>query len=170
MDKETVVKKAEGIEGLVNLNGEIQFLYDLCHEKNPREILEIGSYKGRSAFVMLSACDGNITCVDSMVQTTAELISETLKQYEGRFNIVDMESEAFWKENKKKFDFIFIDGFHYNPIIEIDVKGALDHLADGGVLCGHDYDSKYHSQLMQVVDENCGEVEVVQTLWRMKNA
>ena len=39
----------------------------------------------------------------------------------------------------EKFDVIFLDGEHKNPILAEDIELSLRLLKDGGILCGHDY-------------------------------
>ena len=49
-----------------------------------------------------------------------------------------MTSDKFFANNKKKFDFIYIDGLHtYEQTIN-DIKNSLDHLNEDGIILLHD--------------------------------
>ena len=47
-------------------------------------------------------------------------------------------SDQFFKENKKTFDFIFIDNLHHYKQVKKDIINSLKVLNDGGVILMHD--------------------------------
>lgn len=49
-----------------------------------------------------------------------------------------MTSDAFFKQNKEKFDLIFIDGLHQSDQVVKDVKNSLKVLSKGGTILIHD--------------------------------
>jgi hypothetical protein len=49
-----------------------------------------------------------------------------------------MTSDQFFKQNKKKFDLIFIDGLHEADQCERDIKNALECLNENGSIVCHD--------------------------------
>lgn len=68
-----------------------------------------------------------------------------------------MTSDDFFRNNKKKFDFIFIDGQHTAEQSLKDFDNALDHLNEGGVIAFHD--TLPHNKVYTGIDW-CGEVWV----------
>lgn len=49
-----------------------------------------------------------------------------------------MTSDEFFKENKDKYDIIFVDGLHEAPQVLRDIKNAIKVLNEGGVILCHD--------------------------------
>ena len=49
-----------------------------------------------------------------------------------------MTSDDFFKQNKEKFDFIFIDGLHHAEQVKKDIANALKVLSKGGIIMMHD--------------------------------
>lgn len=49
-------------------------------------------------------------------------------------------SDTFFKtiNSEKKYDIIFIDGLHIEEQVDRDIKNALDHLAQNGIVVMHD--------------------------------
>jgi len=50
----------------------------------------------------------------------------------------EMTSDDFFKQNKEKFDIIFIDGLHEYKQVRNDIGNALNYLSDGGTIVVHD--------------------------------
>lgn len=51
---------------------------------------------------------------------------------------IKMTSDDFFRENKYKFDLIFIDGLHEAPQVFKDIINALETLNEGGMILCHD--------------------------------
>lgn len=51
-------------------------------------------------------------------------------------------SDEFFKQNKLKFDIIFIDGLHHADQVERDFDNSLQFLNEGGLILIHDTDPK----------------------------
>ena len=49
-----------------------------------------------------------------------------------------MGSDDFFKQNKKTFDIIFIDGLHESPQVHRDIINSINALNDGGAIILHD--------------------------------
>ena len=49
-----------------------------------------------------------------------------------------MTSDEFFKNNKEKFDLIFIDGLHHYNQVKKDVINSLEVIKDGGIILMHD--------------------------------
>ena len=95
----------------------INYLFQKYNLLNP-SYLEIGVWNGETfKYVNSTKKDG----VDP-------------EQYcECNFVNYKMTSDEFF-ENKKKYDFIFIDGLHTAYQVTKDIKNSLEHLNDGGII------------------------------------
>ena len=51
---------------------------------------------------------------------------------------VRMTSDQFFRENKKKFDLIFIDGLHIYKQVKRDILNAIKCLKNNGIILVHD--------------------------------
>jgi glycosyltransferase involved in cell wall biosynthesis len=115
-------------------------------------ILEIGSWKGRSTYALLSGCKGIVTAVDTFKgsQDVHDLTYEIGKQQDiyaqfmqnvGHFSnlqVLKMTSEEATVALKdKQFDMIFIDAEHTYEGVKHDIELWKNNATV--VLCGHDY-------------------------------
>lgn len=105
-------------------------------------IVEVGSYKGKSAKAMTwSSTIGVLHCVDRFQADTrgafkANLSSELVT---GRVVLHDMESaQAAKKLRGLQADLIFIDASHGKEDVIRDIEVWNSLLAPNGILCGHD--------------------------------
>ncbi len=135
----------------------------------PINVLEIGTWKGRSTVFSLLSLPENSTLIaidifpdandhamDKSVCgkiTSEELycqcmsnISEVSKNYRQDIDIEILRADSkellsIWIDDNtyKKFDLIFIDGDHSYEGFAIDFLNSLKLLKSGGILCGHDY-------------------------------
>ena len=107
-------------------------LSKLCAENKPKRILEIGTYIGFSASVMLSACDGAIITLEKNADN-AKLAQENLASFGDRANVILTDAyDYIVRQDIGKFDLIFLDGpkgqyINYLPYL----KNLLN---DGGLL------------------------------------
>jgi hypothetical protein len=62
---------------------------------------------------------------------------DPMPQYESP-NIVRRTSDTFFKENKEKFDIIFIDGLHLSEQVLKDITNSLEVLNEKGIILVHD--------------------------------
>lgn len=53
-------------------------------------------------------------------------------------SILGMTSDAFFGQNREKFDLIFIDGLHLREQVLKDVENAMNCLNSGGIIVMHD--------------------------------
>ena len=128
--------------------------------KNVKDILEIGSYEGRSAiFFLKNFSDSKITCVDTWVGSD-EHSNLTFKLIEKNFdfntsfyqsnNILmkhKMTSNEFFKKNYKYYDLIYVDGDHSSDQVKIDLINSWNALKNGGFLVLDDYMWWYYKDL-----------------------
>ena len=122
------------------------------NENNVKNILEIGSYEGRSAIFFLKNFSGsNITCVDTWCGSDEhksinfELIEKNFDLntsfYQSNKTLFKhkMTSNEFFKKNRKYFDLIFVDGDHSSNQVKIDLINSWNILKKGGFLILDDY-------------------------------
>ena len=128
--------------------------------KNVKNILEVGSYEGRSAiFFLKNFSDSKITCVDTWVGSD-EHSNLNFKLIEKNFdfntsfyqsnNILikhKMTSNEFFKNNHKYFDLIYVDGDHSSDQVKIDLINSWNVLKNGGFLVLDDYMWWYYKDL-----------------------
>jgi predicted O-methyltransferase YrrM len=125
------------------------------NEKNfVRNILEIGSYEGRSAIFFLNYFNASkITCVDTWlgshehVRKMEEIeknFDNNLKLYENKLIKHKTTSDNFFLTNKLLFDLIYIDGLHAYDQVKSDLENAYKFLRPKGYLLIDDYLWKFY--------------------------
>ena len=128
--------------------------------KNISNILEIGSYEGRSCIYFgKKFIDAKITCVDTW-SGSDEHLNIKFKEIENNFdkNIVNhlgndrvekqkLSSDFFFEKNNKFFDLIYIDGDHQTNQVNKDINNAWRVLNDGGYLILDDYTWWWYNDL-----------------------
>lgn len=128
--------------------------------KNISNILEIGSYEGRSCIYFgKKFIDAKITCVDTW-SGSDEHLNIKFKEIENNFdkNIVNhlgndrvekqkLSSDFFFEKNNKFFDLIYIDGDHQTDQVNKDINNAWRVLNDGGYLILDDYTWWWYNDL-----------------------
>ena len=143
------------------LGGRLSFLECLWLNKmgsEHNEILEIGSYKGKSACFMSQDCKGYVTAIDPHILGTKEIFNYNVQRYSGKGTII-----PFYYTSKRakqymkyyKFDFIFIDGDHEYESVKLDYELYYPSLIEGGIIafhdsrprCGHEGPQRFVKQL-----------------------
>ena len=127
---------------------------------NIKNILEIGSYEGRSAiFFLNNFSNSNITCVDTWSGgdehsgVNFELIEKNFDLNTSFYQSNDilikhkMTSNEFFKKNYKYYDLIFVDGDHSSDQVKIDLINSWNVLKNGGFLVLDDYMWWYYKDL-----------------------
>ena len=119
-----------------------------------KNILEIGSFEGRSAIFFLNYFVGSqITCVDtwagsheqaniSMSQVEKNF-DKNLEKYSSRVKKIKNNSDSFFEKNNEKYDLIFIDGYHHRDQVMKDAINALNHSRPGSYILFDDYTYRY---------------------------
>jgi len=113
------------------------------------EYLEIGSFEGNSSmFVAKNFPDSKIYCVDNWVGTEEyenlkfSNIEKNFDQNMSEFNNYvkfKKTSDDFFNNNNKKFDIIYIDGYHKGSQVYKDFKNSWKILKENGVIIFDDY-------------------------------
>jgi hypothetical protein len=129
---------------------ELYWLYSQA--KGKQKVLEVGSWKGRSAQALALGCTGVVYCVDTFKGSEEQIDDVHVEAKEGTI-------EAQFRENTKEFkhivvmtmpslkaveffldgmlDMVFIDGSHTRQNALNDIVAWLPKTK---FLCGHDYE------------------------------
>ena len=124
------------------------------------EYLEVGSYEGNSAiFIANNFHNANIYCVDSWEKTNEYEHQKDFFDVEKNFdqntlnfkNIhkIKMSSNEFFLNNKKKFDVIYIDGYHHASQVYQDCVNAWKNLKKNGYLICDDYIWNFYENIKE---------------------
>lgn len=113
----------------------ISFLFRLVQKLEPKNILEIGTYIGYSASIMLTASLNSKLETVEIKEENANLARENLKEFGDRAVVFCDDAKNLIEklcQDKKKYDFIFLDGpkgqyIRYFPILKelLNVNGYL---------------------------------------------
>jgi predicted O-methyltransferase YrrM len=148
------LERAKGIFGWMP-ESELRWLRQQA--STHKNIVEIGSFMGRSTVALAENTRGTVTAVDTwagsdepehkkMLEGKSEdwLFQEFLKNTAGLPNIlaVRMKSlDAASYMRHQKFDMVFIDASHDYENVKADILAWRELLIPGGLLCGHDFHS-----------------------------
>ncbi len=123
-------------------------------------LLEIGSYEGRSALFFADLFKGiKISCVDTwtgsdehnginfhLIEKNFDQNVKPLKDNK-ILTKFKMTSDKFFDQNKNKFDFIYLDGDHSNKQVQKDLLNSWSFLKSNGFLLIDDYMWWYYKDL-----------------------
>jgi predicted O-methyltransferase YrrM len=130
-------------------------LYSLIFGMQPRNCLEIGTFRGGSSAIICGAMDdtgfGQLTCVDPMPKIEAALwskLSNRCRLFEGPSPDVLPEVA---RQVSTPFDFALIDANHTYDAVKRDIAGVLPYLADNAYLLFHDAN---YPNVRQAIDES----------------
>jgi len=180
------IHSALAIDGWMTPN-ELLWLAERASEHT--EIVEIGSWKGRSARVIGENTKGRLTCIDTWAASSPELGVEFAKGAilaghdpdwvydEFRFNMIGLDNVgalrmSSWdaaghaSRNNVRFDMAFIDGAHDYESVSEDIAAWRALLKPGSLICGHDYAPEW-SGVTKAVDELVPERKLLEgeTIW-----
>ena len=135
-------------------------LYSLIFGMQPKNCLEIGTFRGGSSAIICGAMDdtgfGQLTCVDPMPKIEPELWSRMCNRcrlFEGPSP--DILSEVA-KQINVPFDFALIDANHTYDAVRRDIVGVLPYLADQAYLLFHDAN---YPDVKRAIDESVAACE-----------
>jgi hypothetical protein len=75
-----------------------------------------------------------------------------------------MTSDVFFRQNRMKFDLIFIDGLHERDQVDRDINNALEALRENGTIVLHDCNPT--SEIMQIVPRERGCTTWTGDVWK----
>ena len=142
-------------------------------------IVEIGSWMGRSTRALADNCLGKVLAVDTwkgsdepghveFLKDKPEdyLVKKFLENMAGvnayAYQLTSLEAAEQFKD--ESFDMIFIDAGHEYEDVKADILAWGPLVAEGGVLCGHDYQDGAPG-VKKAVDELLDGVEVYDSIW-----
>ncbi len=135
-----------GVTGFLHCE-ELQKLIELAAN---RDVLEVGSYRGLSAWGMAMTAK-SLMCVDTFRActngqrqenelTTLFAFMDATSRYKNVANFVGTsEVAATEKWVADEYDMIFIDAMHTYEDVKADINRWWPRVRSGGVLVGHDY-------------------------------
>lgn len=149
-----VLRKCQAIHGWMD-DKELGWLYDRAAEM--RSVVEVGCWKGRSSYALLSGCKGPVYCIDHFLGNPSErddlhkeaaggkVRDEFLKNCAGFDNVRILETESARAATGFGVylglpDMVFIDGEHTPEAVESDIFAWRTKAQK--LLCGHDRDLK----------------------------
>ncbi len=163
----TIVRLHDTLPGLLAFV-ETEFLYSVA--KGAEEIVEIGSYRGKSCVLMAlgsqegGAAGAHITCIDPHMQPREEHGSET--DYEIFHQIIEehavadrvthlrMRSEdAARTWDGRQVDIVWIDGDHSYEGAKRDFEDWREVVKVGGLLAAHDAFGRLHPGVLSAWQE-----------------
>ncbi len=129
-------------------------LYSLIFGMQPRNCLEIGTFRGGSSAIICGAMDdtgfGQLTCIDPMPKIEPALwskMSNRCRLFEGPSPEILPEVA---KQINRPFDFALIDANHIYDAVRRDIAGVLPYLADRAYLLFHDAN---YTDVKRAIDE-----------------
>lgn len=106
-------------------------------------VAEIGSLHGRSAYMLLSSCHGNVYCVepanDAGDHGYRSLISN-VGEFQNFVHVREFSPAA--AELTPDVDMTFIDGAHEYDAVVADIEAWLPKTRR--LICGHDFENRDH--------------------------
>lgn len=134
------------------------YLKDYLNDSKKITMLEIGCFEGLSTChfcdKFLSHEDSSLDAVDPFLSINDNDHSQYLEKdsVEDNFDyntsicnnknklmIHKITSDKYFETNKKKYDFIYIDGCHLCDFIKRDMENSFENLNEGGIMWMDDY-------------------------------
>jgi predicted O-methyltransferase YrrM len=134
------------------------------------KLVEVGSYNGRSAKVMLLA---NPTLLLTSLDTwddagSFETYQKTLAPEiaDGRVSFVRGNSQDNLAKLDPWFDGCFVDGGHLERLVKADIEGVLPLMKEGSLIAGHDYSVEQKNDVWRGVNSVLKDVKnPVDSVW-----
>lgn len=150
---------------------ELQFLYQ--ESSKYESVVEIGSFKGRSAHALLSGLAKKVTCIDTWnyfkdgVWSDNNIYQEFLDNVKkisnnGRLQIIrDLSVNASKQFDDKSIDMVFIDAGHSVEDVRSDIEAWFPKAKK--IICGHDYN---WPGVQEAVDNAFGQkIKLIDSIW-----
>lgn len=120
--------------------------------------VELGTYLGRSAKVMLDANPFmHLWCVDTfevagIEQTARHFLKKEIE--ESRCELIkgdSLRASEMLRHMAGKLDFVWVDDGHATEDVKRDIRCFLPLLKSGGVIFGHDFDVPHNDVALGVI-------------------
>jgi predicted O-methyltransferase YrrM len=176
---------------------EIDILLGLADKCNARYALEVGTWCGNTAIPLAQKVkenNGKLICVDHFKGNVGTDLIESAAacdvygMFKGSVASQGLEDTIITIIGDSKhlrfikpycFDFVFIDGDHRYSGVSKDIDNLWLSVRPGGILCGHDYNSRefderyievdfvegVHHGVTKAVNEAFEKVNVESTIW-----
>lgn len=140
-----VHKAAEQIDGWMT---QYELTWLASHAAEMKDVLEIGSWKGRSTFALLSSCNGPVYALDHWegsrddFRISPELGHKAYAEFQqnvGHFknlHVIRADSTKYEPDAGFQVDMAFIDGCHAYEDVLIDIRKWRPRARR--LICGHD--------------------------------
>lgn len=187
MDPADIVRRADAVPGWM-VPGELLWLAKAGAEH--RRIIEVGSWKGRSTKALALATPGVVYAVDhwkgsapsgdaTFVEASGRGADAIFAEFRANVaaeiaagKIVPVRSESGEAVARleallggERADMIFIDGDHTYESARRDIATWRPLLAEGGLLCGHDYASGWPGVVKAVCEVFYPRFRVSDSIW-----
>jgi methyltransferase family protein len=114
-----------------------------------QSVVEVGSFRGRSAFALLGACDGPVYCIDPWPGPRYDHFMNRCGHFPNLVAIRGRSPEA--AAQVPDVDMVFLDGDHRYTSVLADIEAWLPKTRK--LLCGHDYGHPNFPGVARAVDE-----------------
>lgn len=143
---------------------ELTGLYDFADQQTAGgggDLLEIGSYNGRSTCVLASVAKKNNSSFTAVDIECRPFLRENLvyKNLDSHVKLLIQSSRAAFadlKASDKRFDLIFLDGDHFYPTVFWELQNYTTLLKGTGILVGHDFYNTVSNQVQKAVEDFLG--------------
>jgi hypothetical protein len=165
--------------GMPNFWMDVQMLASLVkdvtqYQSSIPNIVEIGSWSGRTALTMLNATQGHaqihcfdlwfmqedgyfkthecgISIMEAFCRNVGDELFRQIQPHPGR--------SEFWAQHwHEPLDFVYIDGDHSYEGVLRDIHAWTPHVRKGGIIAGHDY--RWHEVRRAVEETGGGEYSI----------
>jgi hypothetical protein len=167
------VQKARVIDGFMT-DQELEWLLNTAGRMG--SVVELGSWKGRSATVLLEGCKGMVTCVDNWTghdPSSNGILSEIVEKEDVfqtfQRNVGQYPNLRVARGNSSEMaacvedaDMVFIDAEHTYEGCKANIEAWRDKAKR--VIAGHDFSENWPG-VMRAVKEAFGVVKTVGTIW-----
>lgn len=160
--------KDSNIQGWMSPS-ELSWLY--LYAKEMKSIVEIGSWKGKSAHALASGCSGKIYLIENFSGNPKEHpeveqdLATNMSQFKNVQILKESSIEAAKRFEDRSIDMIFIDGRHERRLVYEDIEAWYPKCKY--LLCGHDYDRD--DVKLGIADTSFVPTLEVGSIWSIKN-
>lgn len=153
----------------------------LLHKLKARQVLELGSWLGRSAKFMLDEVPGmRLVCVDTWdpisllgkeisdpthaerAKNSFQIFCRNLWEYRDRLvphRAKTLDAMGALARCNFSPDLVYVDASHWKDDVYGDVKGAMGNFR-GAVICGDDWNGQWGEQVQPAVMQACNEADL----------